>query len=232
MNVVWRGRRGRAMLATVSARLVIVEDHAGYRRILAQLLGRTEGFEVVDTFASARAALAAAARTSRPWDIVLMDLEMPEMDGIAGTRALKERWPETRVIVLTVFENPDTIVDAVRAGADGYLLKRTRAPELVRALRAALQGGAPLTPDVARSVLDQVRASSGDPARPPTRHDLTEREQEVLRELVQGHSYQQVADRLGVSLGTVRTHVRAVYRKLQVHSVGEAIQRALRDRLV
>src|SRR5262249_9422512 len=122
------------------------------------------------------------------------------------------------------------------AGADGYLLKKARARKIVEGLRAVADGGAPLTAEVARKVLDVLRTLNARPSAAgeasPTRFDLTEREQDVLRALVNGFSYKQAADALGISLGTVRSHIGSIYRKLQVHNVAEAVSRALRQRLV
>jgi DNA-binding NarL/FixJ family response regulator len=137
--------------------------------------------------------------------------------------------------MLTVFEDPRAILQAICAGADGYLLKRASAKELVTQLKLVAGGGAPLTSGVAKTLLDLVRAGPmcelpGDAQ--PRRFTLTEREQDVLRCLVRGLTYKEVGDELGVSLDTVRSHIRALYKKLQVHSVAAAVRRALVDRLV
>jgi DNA-binding NarL/FixJ family response regulator len=165
-----------------------------------------------------------------------MDLELPGIGGIDATRRLKRMRPDLPVVALTVFEEPATILEAIAAGVDGYLLKKTSAPELLALLRGVMAGGAPLTPAVARTLLDVVRAESRgshDPVRErPGRLDLSEREQDVLRGLVRGLGYKQIADESGTSLDTIRTHVRHVYRKLQVHSVAQAVSRAIRERLV
>lgn len=201
------------------------------------LLQRSDGFALAASFGSALPALAYLDRAGSgcPWDLVLMDLDLPQMKGIEATREVKSRAPRMPVVVLTVFEEPATILQAICAGADGYLLKRMPAPELLSQLRSIADGGAPLTAGVASTVLNLLRTH---PSRPefagpgPARLDLTEREQEVLRGLVGGLAYKQVADVLGISLDTVRTHIRSVYRKLQVHSVAEAVSRAIRERLV
>jgi DNA-binding NarL/FixJ family response regulator len=201
------------------------------------LLSETDGFALAASFPSPPAAIAAIeAAPSQPWDIVIMDLEMPHMNGIDATRRLKAVAPSMKIVVLTVFEEPTAILEAVSAGADGYLLKKARARELLDGIRAVADGGSPLTPDVARKVLDLLRAmSSGSGATTgpsPSRLELTDREQDVLRALVKGLSYKQAGDELGISLGTVRSHITAIYRKLQVHNVAEAVSRAIRQRLV
>ena len=221
-------------------RIAIVEDDHRYRSSLEQLFGHAPAFAVAGSYGSPIAALDAIQQTLSatgrpPWDIVVMDLEMPQMNGIEATRRLKMLSPELKVVVLTVFEDPAAIVEAVSVGADGYLLKKARARELIDGIRSVAEGGAPLTPDVARTILDLLRtlkppAISASP--PPSRFELTDREQEVLRALVNGLSYKQAADALGISLGTVRSHIVAIYRKLQVHNVAEAVNRAVRQRLI
>ncbi len=222
-------------------RLAIVEDDPHYRASLEQLFTLADGFTLSGSFAAPPPVLAEAERAIRerdalPWDVVLMDLEMPRMNGIEATRRLKALAPALKVIVVTVFEDPDAILQAICAGADGYLLKKARARELLDAVRAVVEGGAPLTSTVARKMLDVVRVlapiTTARAQPPPSRVDLTEREQQVLRALVDGLSYKQAADALGISLGTVRSHVTAIYGKLQVHNVAEAVSRALRKRLV
>lgn len=222
-------------------RVALIEDDARYRGSLEQLLRQAPEFAHVRSYPLAVSAVREAEAAARdgaplPWDLVVVDLEMPRMNGIEAARRLKAAFPDLKVVVLTVFEHPATILQAICAGADGYMLKKSRARELVDGFRAVAEGGSPLTPNVARSVLELVREShrgeSPGDARRPTRLDLTEREQQILRALVEGLSYKQAADVLGIHIGTVRTHVTSVYRKLQVHSVAEAVSRALRERLV
>jgi DNA-binding NarL/FixJ family response regulator len=171
-----------------------------------------------------------------PWDLVVMDLELPRLTGIETTRRLKEIDPRAAVVVLTVFEEPATILSAICAGADGYLLKKTPMEELRIQLRSIATGGSPLTPAVARTMLDLLRVPSrrtaSDPATGPTRLELSDREQELLRCLVKGLAYKQAADAMNVSIDTVRTYIRRIYGKLQVHSVAEAVARAIREGLV
>lgn len=221
-----------------SVRVVTIEDDRRYRSSLDALFRVTPDFVVAASFASAVDAIArlddAIERGTPPgWDVVLMDLQLPGMDGIEATRRIKGNLPATHVVALTVFEEPRTVIAAICAGADGYILKRTPPDELLEQVRTVVSGGSPLTPAIARTVLDLLRRfgpASGLAA--PSRLALTEREQDVLRCLVRGMAYKTTAATLGISLDTVRAHVRSIYRKLQVHSVAQAVSRALRDGLV
>jgi DNA-binding NarL/FixJ family response regulator len=225
-------------------RVAVVEDDPRFRASLETLLSHADGFRLAASFGSplallAEAETAAGADDPPPYDLVLMDLRLPGMDGIAATRRLKRLHPDLPVVALTVFEEPATILDAICAGADGYLLKRTSAREMLDQLRTIAGGGAPLTARVARSVLDLLRSEAPEGSgplgrgRPPSVAglELTDRERDVLRCLVEGRSYKEVAVRLGISPGTVCSHAKSIYRKLQVHNVAEAVSRAIRERL-
>ncbi len=214
-------------------RVAAVEDNGRYRASLETLLSHASGFALVGTFEAAPPALAALAGAALPWDLILMDLELPGMSGIEAIRRVKEVSPRTAIVVLTVFEDPATVLEAICAGADGYLLKRTPAEQLLAELRSIVEGHSPLSSAVARTVLEFVRKTGHDgAAKEPSRLDLSDREQDVLRCLVDGLGYKQTAERLEVSLDTVRTYIRRIYGKLQVHSVAEAVCRAVRERLV
>lgn len=225
---------------TDRVRVVAIEDDPRYRESLETLLRYSPDFMLVRSFGSpgpVMADLDRARRRQEPpgFDLVLMDLGLPGMSGVDATRRIKELYPEIRVVALTVYEERGMILEAICAGADGYLLKHTPADRLVLQLRSVLAGGAALSASVARTVLDFVRrregdapASSADPSRPR----LTPREEEVLACLVEGMSYKQVARHLGISIDTVRFHIRHVYGKLQVRSVAQAVSHALRDGLV
>jgi DNA-binding NarL/FixJ family response regulator len=226
--------------ANLSIHVVAIEDDPQYRSSLELLFSRTSDFELVDSFGSPAAALARLDndRSTPGWDLVLMDVDLPGMNGIDCTRSIKQRLPDTAVVVLTVFEERATIVAAICAGADGYLLKHTSAADLLTQLRAIAMGGAPLSAGVARTVLDLVRrvgpVATDDPdqAGGTDRLGLTDRELDVLRCLVEGMSYKRTAQQLGISIDTVRSYIRSVYSTLQVHNVAEAVSRALREGIV
>jgi DNA-binding NarL/FixJ family response regulator len=226
----------------VDLKVAVIEDNPVYRHSLETLFSHAPGFALAGSYGSADAALDEAEKTIRwggepQWNLVLMDIELPGTGGIEATRRLKKQSPNLAIVILTVFEEPTTILEAISAGADGYLLKKSSANELLTQLRAIASGGSPLTAGVARTLLAVLRATGEtstytDKQASPGRLQLTEREQEVLQCLVRGQSYKQCGEHLGISLDTVRTHIRAVYKKLQVHSVGEAVARAIREKLV
>jgi len=220
-------------------RVATIEDDPRYRASLEMLLRFSGDFELVRAFDAADRALAELEamlrRGEEPgWDLVIMDLDLPRLGGVECTRRIKALLPETTIVVLTVFEDRAAVLDAICAGADGYLLKQTPADQLLAQLRAVSAGGSPLSAGVARTVLDLVRhfdvdSRSRDAA---ARLDLSERELEVLRCLVQGLAYKQVAAQLGITIHTVRNHIRSIYGKLRVRNVAGAVSRALREGLV
>ena len=217
-------------------RIAIVEDDQRYRDSRGPLFDLADGVDLVDVFPDAADATRHATALSEtgadcPWDVVVTDMQMPEMDGIEGTRRLKAAFPEVRVLVLTVYEDPPTILEAICAGADGYLLKHAAVDDVLAQVEAVARGGAPLTPGVAATVLDVVRKIRVEPKKKPDLH-LSAREHQVLSCLVDGMSYKQVAYELEISIDTVRTHIRRLYGKLRVHSVAEAVSRAIREGLV
>ena len=217
-------------------RTVVVEDDGRYRESLEAFLRHTSGFVHAASFPDAASAVreaeASTARGGAAWDLVLMDLQLPGMGGIAAIPRIKSAIPRVAVVVLTSFEAPGLVLEAISAGADGYLTKRVNVRDLASQLRGIAAGGAPLTADVARTLLSLVREGLPTaPAAGGVAFDLTARERDVLRCLVHGMSYGDAAKSLGVSLDTVRTHVRGIYQKLQVHSVAEAVARAVREGL-
>jgi DNA-binding NarL/FixJ family response regulator len=208
-------------------RVATVDDRNELREALAVLIDGTPGYRCVGAYASMEEALE-GFRAALP-DVALLDIGLPGMSGIEGARMLKARHPDLQILMLTVFEDDARIFEALCAGATGYLLKRTPPARLLEDLAEAVQGGAPMTPSIARRVVELFRKFQPIPA---SEHDLTPHELRLLRLLVDGHNYKTAAEELGVSVNTVSFHMRHVYEKLQVHSKSEAVAKALKNRLV
>lgn len=208
-------------------RVAIVEDRREIRDGLAMLIGGTEGFVCTGSYRSVEEALD-KIRHQLP-DIVLMDIGLPGMSGIEGLRLLKERYPQMLLLMLSVYDDDERIFDAMCAGASGYLLKKTPPARLLESLKEVSDGGAPMSPEVARRVIALFRE-----IRPPERADyaLTPHETRLLKLLVEGHNYKTAAAELRVSVHTVSFHLRSIYEKLQVHSKSEAVAKAVLNRLV
>ena len=162
-------------------------------------------------------------------DVVLMDIDMPEVNGVQAVRRIRNIAPDLPIIMLTVFDDNENIFNAICAGASGYILKRYASVEIPTAIRNVLSGGAPMTGSIARKVLQMVPVAS---SRDDEKTDLSLREKEVLQLLVQGFSYKMIASEILVSLDTVRFHIKKIYDKLHVHSATEAVSKAIKDRLV
>ena len=203
-------------------RIVIADDHAMVRAGLSQLLGSFDDLEVVGTASDGLEAVDAVGEL-RP-DVVLMDLSMPNMDGIEATAAVKQQYPDTHVVVLTTFQEPRQVSAALGAGASGYLVKDVEPEVLVAGIRAAVQGGAPLSPSVAAGLL---RGSSTMSMVSPS--SLTPRELEILQLIVDGHTNQQIARALGISEKTVKTHCSRLFQRLGVTDRTQAAVWAMRN---
>jgi len=227
---------GAAITPSSTLRIATVEDDPRYRNSLALLLRGLPRFAHVASHASAEPLLQAARKARllgmpMPWDVVLTDMGLPDVDGVALTAELKKLFPQIRVVVLTVFDEPGKVLAAICAGADGYLLKSSTSDELVDQLELVVRDGAPLSSALAGTVLRLVRQSHGEragAAQLPRDLGLTQRQIDVLRGLVDGKSYREIGERLDISLDTVRSHIRQIYSSLQVHSVAEAVSYALR----
>jgi DNA-binding NarL/FixJ family response regulator len=201
----------------------IVEDNDQLRGTLARVLGRAEGFQCVGQHASAEAALEALPKEKPA--VVLMDINLPGMNGVECVRKLKQLLPEVQVMMLTVYEDTDNIFNALAAGATGYMLKRTPRDELLAAIREVHAGGSPMTTHIARKVVQSFQRA---PAAAEPTEDLSPREREVLDCLAQGFLYKEIADKLGISYETVHTYIRRIYEKLQVRTRTEAVAKFLR----
>ena len=203
----------------------IVEDNDQLRGTLARVIGRSVGFECLADYGSAELALEDLPK--RPPGVVLMDINLPGMNGVECARRLKEQLPKTHVIMLTVYEDTENIFNALAAGAMGYMLKRTPKDELLEAIRDVVKGGSPMTAHIARKVVQSFQRAPVTP-HPTDEANLSPREKEVLDALAQGFLYKEIAEKLGISYETVHTYVRRIYEKLQVRTRTEAVAKFLR----
>ena len=202
--------------------VALVEDDAGIRRGLAAIVARAEDMECVGQFPSGESALAALPAL-RP-RVVLMDINLPGIDGVECVRRLAGKLPEMDILMLTVHEDAGAVFDSLAAGASGYLLKPPRAADLLAAIRDVFGGGAPMSADIARKVVQSFKRT------PPEANEakgLSPRENEILELLSRGLAYKEIADRLNSSYATVRTHIERIYRKLHVHSRMHAVAKYL-----
>jgi DNA-binding NarL/FixJ family response regulator len=208
-------------------RTAIVEDDEVTRDCLRLLVGGTPGFACVGAFGSAEEAL--AHRFEEPADVLLLDIHLPGMLGSEGARLFHEKYPALHILMLTVYAEQDLVFESICNGACGYLLKKTPPARLIEAIREAHEGGAPMTPEIARKVVTLFRRTPR-----PAEHgeDLTPHETRLLKLLAEGYSYQEAADRFGVSINTLRNHIRSIYDKLHVHSKSAAVGKALRLGLI
>jgi DNA-binding NarL/FixJ family response regulator len=208
-------------------RVAIVEDQKQTREGLAALIGGTAGYRIVGMFASME-------ETQRklpadPPDVVLLDIGLPGMSGVEGVAHLKARWPFVRILMLTVYGDNRHVLEAICAGAVGYLLKDTPPAKLLEALGELADGGAPMSPDIAHKVVTMFQQTASSK---PVEHDLTARELEILKLLADGHTYKTAAATFVLSEDTIRYHIRHIYEKLHVHSKSEAVLRAVRAGLI
>lgn len=213
------------MAVEKSIRVLIVDDHTMVRKGLAAFLLVKADLELAGEASNGEEALHLCEQL-RP-EVVLMDLKMPKLDGVAATRAIKSRYPHIQVIALTSFQEKELVQEAIRAGAISYLLKNVSADDLAEAIRAASAGRSVLDPQALQALVQDV-----SPATPDLGHDLTAREREVLALLVQGLTNPAIADRLVVSRATVKAHVSSILAKLDASTRAEAIRLALQHQLV
>jgi len=207
--------------------VAVIEDQEKIREGLRILIDRTPGFRCLAACADMEHALDLFVRTTP--QVALVDIGLPGISGIEGTRLLKERFPELQVIILTVYDDDDRIFRALCAGASGYLLKNTPHTRLMEGIREVANGGSPVSPEIARRIIVLFQKVS---APEHGAEDLTPHETRILKLLVDGHNYKTAAVELGVSVNTVSFHVRRIYEKLQVHSKSEAVAKALRNNLI
>ena len=204
-------------------KVAIVDDDDGIRTSLAALIRRAPALRLVGDYADAEAALREIPR--RTPDVVLMDINLPGLNGVECVRQLKGSLPAVQFLMLTVYEDSDSLFNSLKAGASGYLLKRTASARLLQAIRDVYGGGAPMTPQLARRVVQYFSKPAAGDAR---MSKLTAGEKDFLDQLAKGYAYKEIADQMKISIDTVRSYVRTVYEKLHVHSRTEAVVKYLR----
>lgn len=207
----------------MTIKIAIVDDDEGIRTSLVALIRRASSLKVTGHYPDAETALKEIP--AHPPDVVLMDINMPGMTGVECVRQLKAEVPKVQVLMLTVYEDSESLFKSLRAGASGYLLKRTASARLIEAIRDVYAGGAPMSPQLARRV---VQYFSRPVEAEPELTKLTPGEREFLDQLAGGYAYKEIADRMNISIDTVRSYVRTVYEKLHVHSRTEAVVKYLK----
>ena len=209
-------------------KVAIFEDNRSLREGLTAMIGGTPGYHCVGAFPNCNNLIKNISQT-KP-DVILMDIEMPGINGIEAVAMIKEEFPDMKILMETIFDDDEKIFNSICAGAEGYILKHTSPAEILQAIEEIHEGGSPMTPSIANRVLKMVKQ------RPETgskeSFDLTDREKEILTCLVKGMSYKMVADACFISIETVNVHIKNIYKKLQVHSKSEAVAKAIRGKIV
>jgi DNA-binding NarL/FixJ family response regulator len=214
---------GARLADDMPIKVAIVDDDEGIRASLATLIRRAPALKLIGDYPNAETALKDIPR--RAPDVVLMDINLPGMNGVECVRQLKSTAPGVEFLMLTVYEDSDSLFNSLKAGASGYLLKRTASARLLEAIRDVYEGGSPMTPQLARRVVQYFSKAASSES--PVSH-LTPGEREFLDQLANGYAYKEIADRMKISIDTVRSYVRTVYEKLHVHSRTEAVVKYLR----
>ncbi len=209
-------------------RVIITEDNDTIREGLALLINATDGMGCTATFENCEDMLADLHKQEP--DVFLQDIGLPGMSGIEGTKNIIQQLPEAVILMLTVFEEEEKVFEALKAGASGYLLKKTHPAQLIEAIKDASQGGSPMSSNIARKVVSFFQKSPA--LKSDKNYGLSVREKETLASLAEGNSYKIIADKLFISIDTVRTHIRNVYRKLHVHNQSEAVAKAIKNGIV
>jgi len=208
-------------------RVAIVEDDRTTRQGLALLIEGPPGYQCIGQYRAVEDAMRIAP--AHP-DVILLDINLPRMQGTEGVKLLRERYPRVQVVMLTVFDAQDQVFESICNGACGYLLKKTPPARLLEAIAEAHEGGAPMTPEIARQVVTLFQKAP--PQRQDEDHGLSQRDLSVLNLLAEGYSYTALSGQLGITINTVRNHIRGIYEKLHVHSRSEAVSKAIRKRII
>jgi DNA-binding NarL/FixJ family response regulator len=206
--------------------VLIYEDNAKLRESLISMLEFSEQYVVLGAFSDC-SNVESQVKEFSP-QIILMDIDMPHVNGIQAVQLIRKFNTKIQILMITIFDDTSHVFDAIYAGANGYLLKKFISTKLIHSMEECMQGGAPMSPSIARMVIGKLQKNDNS----KTDYALTERETETLRSLSQGNSYKMIADELHISIDTVRTHIKRIYEKLHVHSQTEAIVKAIRENLV
>jgi DNA-binding NarL/FixJ family response regulator len=209
-------------------KVAIFEDNNNLREGLYQLINGSYGFTCTGAFPNCDE-IEKRINLSIP-DVILMDIEMPGITGIEGVKLIKEKFPEIKILMQTIFEDDDKIFNSICAGAEGYILKNTAPVGILESIKEIYAGGSPMTPSVANRVLKLVKGKYATNLK--NTFNLTDREKEILTCLVEGMSYKLIADHCFISIDTVNAHIKNIYKKLQVHSKSEAVVKALKRNIV
>ncbi len=204
----------------------MVEDNENYRETVAEFLSESAAIDLRRSFPACEPMLE-AIQNDPPPQALLMDIGLPGISGIEGVKRVKENFPDVQIIMFTVYQDNERIFDALCSGATGYLLKSSSPEEIEQAIRDAVDGGAPINPQIAKKVLDRFIKTPVN-----KKYGLTDREKEILNLLVEGLPKKGIAARLHVSFHTIDTHIKNIYTKLQVHSGNEAVAKAIRENLI
>ena len=204
----------------------IVEDDRATREGLSLLINGTDGYKCVGAYRSVEDAMRA---NTQELDVLLLDINLPGMLGSDGVKLFKQKNPRLQILMLTIYAEQDLVFESICNGACGYLLKKTAPAKLLEAIREAYEGGAPMSPEIARKVVTLFQ-KTGPP--PKFEEQLTPQEVRLLKFLAEGYSYKVAGEQLHISLNTVRNYIRSIYEKLHVHSKSEAVSKALRARLI
>jgi DNA-binding NarL/FixJ family response regulator len=203
-------------------RVLIVEDDQEIRNSFSLIVNSSQKFTVVNAYPKCEEAIDNLSRDKA--EIILMDIELPGMNGIQGTKIIKDKAPHTDIVMVSVYEDSELVFEALKAGASGYITKSANYLELLTALDEIVKGGAPMSSKIARMVIDNFHVNPNSP--------LTKRETEILQLIAEGKTYTQISEELFISKETAKTHIKNIYSKLQVNSKSEAIAKATQDRLI
>jgi DNA-binding NarL/FixJ family response regulator len=204
-------------------RIVIIEDNIPLGKAFEEIINSNDNYKVIDNYSNCEDAIENLINDSP--DIILMDIDLPGINGVEGTKIIKKKTPKVNIIMITVYENSEMVFDALCSGACGYLTKNLKPQELINALEEAVSGGAPMSINIAKMVVNSFQKKSSDIV-------LSEREKDVLTFLAEGNSYDSISEKLFISKNTIKFHLKNIYIKLQVHSNIEAVLKASKENLI